>query len=124
MHIEGLRDARKNCSKHKIRDDAHAMVVPKPSLVKKYGGTERLATIFIAAGLIGENPDAQCVLGVNMDRLNARERFVYTSNRNFEEGQGRSERTNLTRFPMTNLHRHHRLSNAVVIGLYAQAFAY
>jgi 3-isopropylmalate/(R)-2-methylmalate dehydratase large subunit len=63
--------------------------------VKQQAEAEGLATIFRTAGFDWREPGCSMCLAMNGDRLLPGERCASTSNRNFEDRQGRNGRTHL-----------------------------
>ena len=71
------------------------LVVPGSSSVKRLAESEGLDQVFLAAGFEWRNPGCSMCAGANGDIGNPGERCVATSNRNFENRQGRGVRTHL-----------------------------
>src|SRR3546814_14389442 len=71
------------------------MVVPGSGLVKRQAEEEGIADTLRAAGFDWREPGCSMCVGMNADRLNPGERCAATSNRNFENRQGRGGRTHL-----------------------------
>ncbi|WP_343153978.1 3-isopropylmalate dehydratase large subunit (plasmid) [Buchnera aphidicola (Mindarus keteleerifoliae)] len=93
--IEDLREAAKFIKNKFVSSKVQAIVVPGSGLVKKKAEEEGLDKIFIKAGFEWRHPGCSMCLGMNEDRLNPGERCASTSNRNFEDRQGRKGRTHL-----------------------------
>jgi len=93
--IEDLRDAAAVARGRKVAPHIRAMVVPGSGLVKQQAEAEGLDTIFRAAGFDWREPGCSLCVGMNPDRLAPGERCASTSNRNFENRQGRGGRTHL-----------------------------
>jgi 3-isopropylmalate/(R)-2-methylmalate dehydratase large subunit len=94
--IEDLRAAAEVLRGKQIsRSIKLALVVPGSGLVKVQAEAEGLDRIFIEAGFEWREPGCSMCLGMNADRLNARERCASTSNRNFEGRQGFGGRSHL-----------------------------
>ncbi|QCI27007.1 3-isopropylmalate dehydratase large subunit (plasmid) [Buchnera aphidicola (Thelaxes californica)] len=93
--IEDLRMAAKIAVNKKVSKNVQAIIVPGSKLVKKQAEKEGLDKIFIESGFEWRNPGCSMCLAMNGDTLNAGERCASTSNRNFEDRQGRGGRTHL-----------------------------
>lgn len=94
--IEDLRQAAAILKGRKIAARiASAMVVPGSGLVKRQSEAEGLDTIFTAGGFEWREPGCSMCLGMNGDHLQPGQRCASTSNRNFENRQGRLVRTHL-----------------------------
>ncbi|AQA00728.1 3-isopropylmalate dehydratase large subunit [Sphingopyxis sp. QXT-31] len=93
--IEDLRIAATVARGRKVAPHVRAMVVPGSGLVKQQAEAEGLDTIFRAAGFDWREPGCSLCVGMNPDRLAPGERCASTSNRNFENRQGRGGRTHL-----------------------------
>jgi len=93
--IEDLRIAAAVAKRRKVADHVRAMVVPGSGLVKWQAEEEGLDRIFRDAGFDWREPGCSLCVGMNPDRLNPGERCASTSNRNFENRQGRGGRTHL-----------------------------
>jgi len=93
--IEDLRKAAKITEGHKISDGIKAIVVPGSGLVKLQAEEEGLDKIFISAGWEWREPGCSMCIGMNPDKVEAKERCASTSNRNFEGRQGDNARTHL-----------------------------
>jgi 3-isopropylmalate/(R)-2-methylmalate dehydratase large subunit len=63
--------------------------------VKEQAEAEGLDKIFLKAGFDWREPGCSMCVGMNADRLLPGERCAATSNRNFENRQGRGGRTHL-----------------------------
>ncbi len=72
-----------------------AIVVPGSSTVKRDAERQGLDQVFIAAGFEWRNAGCSMCAGANGDVGQAGERVVSTTNRNFENRQGRGVRTHL-----------------------------
>jgi 3-isopropylmalate/(R)-2-methylmalate dehydratase large subunit len=78
-----------------VADGVAALVVPGSSTVKREAEALGLDAVFRAAGFLwGESGCSMCA-GGNGDRGKAGERCISTTNRNFENRQGRGVRTHL-----------------------------
>jgi 3-isopropylmalate/(R)-2-methylmalate dehydratase large subunit len=72
-----------------------AIVVPGSSTIKRDAEREGLDKVFQAAGFEWRNAGCSMCAGANGDVGQAGERVVSTTNRNFENRQGRGVRTHL-----------------------------
>ncbi|MBV9841796.1 MAG: 3-isopropylmalate dehydratase large subunit [Sphingomonadaceae bacterium] len=93
--IEDLRSAAAVLKGRKIADGVHAFVSPGSGLVKKQAEAEGLDRIFTEAGFEWRLPGCSMCFGGPFDSLKPGERCASTSNRNFENRQGRDGRTHL-----------------------------
>ncbi|BBI01454.1 isopropylmalate isomerase large subunit (plasmid) [Buchnera aphidicola (Nipponaphis monzeni)] len=93
--IEDLRLAATIVNSKKVSSNIQAIVVPGSKLVKKQAEIEGLDLIFIKSGFEWRLPGCSMCLGMNNDKLNRGERCASTSNRNFENRQGRGGLTHL-----------------------------
>ncbi|WP_343153203.1 3-isopropylmalate dehydratase large subunit [Buchnera aphidicola] len=93
--IEDLQEAAKFIKDKNVFSGVKAIIVPGSGIVKKQAEKEGLDKIFIKAGFEWRHPGCSMCLGMNEDRLNPGERCASTSNRNFEDRQGRKGRTHL-----------------------------
>ncbi|MGN6288685.1 MAG: 3-isopropylmalate dehydratase large subunit [Sphingopyxis terrae] len=93
--IEDLRAVAAVVEGHRVADDVRAMVVPGSGLVKRQAEAEGIDRILRAAGFDWREPGCSMCVGMNADRLLPGERCAATSNRNFENRQGRGGRTHL-----------------------------
>ncbi|ALC11741.1 isopropylmalate isomerase [Sphingopyxis sp. 113P3] len=93
--IEDLRVAADIVRGRRVAPHVRAMVVPGSGLVKRQAEDEGIADILQAAGFDWREPGCSLCVGMNPDRLNPGERCAATSNRNFENRQGRGGRTHL-----------------------------
>ncbi len=94
--IEDLRQAALILKGRKIAPRiASAMVVPGSGLVKRQAEAEGLDAIFMAGGFEWRNPGCSMCIGMNGDQLQPGQRCASTSNRSFENRQGRLVRTHL-----------------------------
>jgi 3-isopropylmalate/(R)-2-methylmalate dehydratase large subunit len=99
--IEDLRAAAAVVAgKHVARTIKAALVVPGSGLVKAQAEREGLDRIFIDAGFEWRNAGCSMCVGMNADQLGPGERCASTSNRNFENRQGRGGLTHLVSPPM------------------------
>jgi len=93
--IEDLRVAAAIVRGRRVAPHVRAMVVPGSGLVKRQAEDEGIADILQAAGFDWREPGCSLCVGMNPDRLSPGERCAATSNRNFENRQGRGGRTHL-----------------------------
>ncbi|MDL2226084.1 3-isopropylmalate dehydratase large subunit [Deltaproteobacteria bacterium OttesenSCG-928-M10] len=93
--LEDLRAAAAILKGRKVASGVTALVSPGSGLVKKQAEEEGLDHIFKAAGARWREPGCSMCLGMNPDVLPAGKRSASTSNRNFEDRQGRGGRTHL-----------------------------
>jgi 3-isopropylmalate/(R)-2-methylmalate dehydratase large subunit len=71
------------------------LVVPGSGLVKREAEAEGLDRVFAEAGMEWREPGCSMCLAMNPDVLAPGEACASTSNRNFEDRQGRGGRTHL-----------------------------
>lgn len=93
--IEDLRVVADIVRGRRIASHVRAMVVPGSGLVKRQAEAEGIGEILRAAGFDWREPGCSMCVGMNADRLQPGERCAATSNRNFENRQGREGRTHL-----------------------------
>jgi len=93
--IEDLRIAADIVRGRRVAPRVRAMVVPGSGLVKRQAEAEGIDAVLRAAGFDWREPGCSMCVGMNPDRLNPGERCAATSNRNFENRQGRGGRTHL-----------------------------
>ena len=93
--IEDLRVAAEIVRGRHVAPHVRAMVVPGSGLVKRQAEEEGIADTLRAAGFDWREPGCSMCVGMNADRLRPGERCAATSNRNFENRQGRGGRTHL-----------------------------
>jgi len=93
--IEDLRIVADIVRGRRVASHVRAMVVPGSGLVKRQAEAEGIDTILLAAGFDWREPGCSMCVGMNADRLQPGERCAATSNRNFENRQGRGGRTHL-----------------------------
>ena len=98
--IEDLRAAAKVVKGKKVNASVYAMVVPGSARVKAEAEEEGLDRIFADAGFDWRVAGCSMCLGMNPDVLQPGERCASTSNRNFENRQGKGGRTHLVSPPM------------------------
>ncbi|MBB6425229.1 3-isopropylmalate dehydratase large subunit [Sphingopyxis sp. JAI128] len=93
--IEDLRVAAAVVRGRTVAPHIRAMVVPGSGLVKRQAEAEGIDRVLRAAGFDWREPGCSMCVGMNADRLQPGERCAATSNRNFENRQGRGGRTHL-----------------------------
>jgi 3-isopropylmalate/(R)-2-methylmalate dehydratase large subunit len=93
--IEDLRVAAEVARGRRVAPHVRAMVVPGSGLVKRQAEDEGIDSILRDAGFDWREPGCSMCVGMNADRLQPGERCAATSNRNFENRQGRGGRTHL-----------------------------
>jgi 3-isopropylmalate/(R)-2-methylmalate dehydratase large subunit len=93
--IEDLRNAADVIRGRRVHPDIYAMVVPGSVAIKKQAEAEGLDGIFKDAGFDWREAGCSMCLGMNPDILEAGQRCASTSNRNFENRQGKGGRTHL-----------------------------
>ncbi len=98
--IEDLRAAAAVVKGKRVNNGVYAMVVPGSARVKEEAEEEGLHRIFADAGFDWRVAGCSMCLGMNPDVLQPGERCASTSNRNFENRQGKGGRTHLVSPPM------------------------
>ena len=98
--IEDLRAAADVVKGKRVNSGVYAMVVPGSARVKEEAEEEGLDRIFADAGFDWRVAGCSMCLGMNPDVLQPGERCASTSNRNFENRQGKGGRTHLVSPPM------------------------
>lgn len=93
--LEDLRLAARIIKGRQVAPAVRALVSPGSGLVKLAAEREGLDRIFIEAGFEWRLPGCSMCLGMNPDLLPPGKRSASTSNRNFEDRQGRGGRTHL-----------------------------
>ena len=93
--LEDLRAASQVLKGHHVHQDVYAMVVPGSALIKAQAEEEGLDRIFTDAGFDWRVAGCSMCLGMNPDILQPGQRCASTSNRNFENRQGKGGRTHL-----------------------------
>ncbi len=93
--IEDLRQAARVLEGRKLAEGVQGLVVPGSGAVKRQAEAEGLDRIFRQAGLEWREPGCSMCLAMNDDQLPAGKRCASTSNRNFEDRQGRGGLTHL-----------------------------
>jgi 3-isopropylmalate/(R)-2-methylmalate dehydratase large subunit len=93
--LPDLQEAAKIVRGRKVAEGVVALVSPGSGKVKREAEAIGLDRVFKEAGFIwGESACSMCA-GANGDRGEAGERILSTTNRNFENRQGRGVRTHL-----------------------------
>jgi 3-isopropylmalate/(R)-2-methylmalate dehydratase large subunit len=93
--LEDLRSAAEVVQGRTVHPDVYAMVVPGSARIKAQAEAEGLDRIFRDAGFDWRVAGCSMCLGMNPDTLDPGERCASTSNRNFENRQGKGGRTHL-----------------------------
>ncbi|MCX7870684.1 MAG: 3-isopropylmalate dehydratase large subunit [bacterium] len=93
--IEDLRVAAEIVKGKKVNKHVRAMVVPGSTQVKLLAEKEGLDKIFKEAGFEWRESGCSMCLGMNPDILEPGKRCASTSNRNYENRQGKGGRTHL-----------------------------
>ena len=93
--LEDLRAAAEVVRGRTVHPDVYAMVVPGSAKIKQEAEAEGLDRIFTEAGLDWRVAGCSMCLGMNPDILEPGQRCAATSNRNFENRQGKGGRTHL-----------------------------
>ena len=93
--LEDLRQAAALMKGRRAAPGVTVLVVPGSGLVKAQAEDEGLADIFRQAGCQWREPGCSMCLGMNPDQVPVGRRCASTSNRNFEDRQGRGARTHL-----------------------------
>ncbi len=93
--LEDLRAAAEVVKGRRAHPDVYAMVVPGSALIKQQAEEEGLDRIFKDAGFDWRVAGCSMCLGMNPDILEPGQRCASTSNRNFENRQGKGGRTHL-----------------------------
>ncbi|ALH81135.1 3-isopropylmalate dehydratase large subunit [Sphingopyxis macrogoltabida] len=93
--IEDLRIVADVVRGRRVAPHVRAMVVPGSGLVKRQAEAEGIDAVLRDAGFDWREPGCSMCVGMNADRLLPGERCAATSNRNFENRQGRGGRTHL-----------------------------
>ncbi|RYD45314.1 MAG: 3-isopropylmalate dehydratase large subunit [Sphingomonadales bacterium] len=93
--IEDLRVVAEVVRGRRVAPHVRAMVVPGSGLVKRQAEEEGIDLVLRDAGFDWREPGCSMCVGMNADRLQPGERCAATSNRNFENRQGRGGRTHL-----------------------------
>ena len=93
--LEDLRAAAEVVKGRKAHPDVYSMVVPGSARIKQQAEEEGLDRIFKDAGFDWRVAGCSMCLGMNPDILEVGQRCASTSNRNFENRQGKGGRTHL-----------------------------
>ena len=93
--VEDLRVVAEVVRGRRVAPHVRAMVVPGSGLVKRQAEEEGIDHVLRDAGFDWREPGCSMCVGMNADRLQPGERCAATSNRNFENRQGRGGRTHL-----------------------------
>jgi 3-isopropylmalate/(R)-2-methylmalate dehydratase large subunit len=93
--LEDLRAAAAVLAGRRLARGVRGLVVPGSGRVKRRAEAEGLHRVFAEAGLEWREPGCSMCLAMNPDTLAAGEACASTSNRNFEDRQGRGGRTHL-----------------------------
>ncbi len=93
--ISDLRDAASIVEGRRIASGVRGLVVPGSGSVKRKAEAEGLDRIFTEAGFQWREPGCSMCLAINPDVLAPGQRCASTTNRNFEDRQGRGGRTHL-----------------------------
>ena len=93
--LEDFRAAAEVLKGRKLASGVEGIAVPGSGAVKQQAEAEGLDKIFMEAGLEWREPGCSMCLAMNDDQLAAGLRCASTSNRNFEDRQGRGGRTHL-----------------------------
>ena len=98
--ISDLRSAAKILKDKKVADNIRAICVPGSSQVKKQAEEEGLDRIFKSAGFEWRESGCSMCFFAGGESFGENQRVISTTNRNFENRQGKSTRTHLAS-PMT-----------------------
>lgn len=93
--LSDLRQAARIVAGKRIAKGVTGLIVPGSGAVKARAEAEGLDKIFTRAGFLWREPGCSMCLGMNPDVLQPGQRCASTSNRNFEDRQGRGGRTHL-----------------------------
>jgi 3-isopropylmalate/(R)-2-methylmalate dehydratase large subunit len=93
--LSDLRDAAEVVRGRTVAAGVTAIIVPGSSTVKRLAEREGLDKVFEDAGFLWRNSGCSMCAGSNGDIAQPGERCVSTTNRNFENRQGRGVRTHL-----------------------------
>ena len=93
--ISDLRAAASIFSGRKVAPGVRALIVPGSEQVRAQAMSEGLDRVFKEAGAEWREPGCSMCIAMNGDHLDAGQRSVSTSNRNFEGRQGQGGRTML-----------------------------
>jgi 3-isopropylmalate/(R)-2-methylmalate dehydratase large subunit len=93
--LSDLRVAAAIVRGQKVAAGVKAIIVPGSSTVKQLAESEGLDDVFLSAGFEWRDSGCSMCAGANGDTAQPGERCVSTTNRNFENRQGRGVRTHL-----------------------------
>jgi 3-isopropylmalate/(R)-2-methylmalate dehydratase large subunit len=93
--LSDLREAARVVAHRRVADNVLALVVPGSAKIKAQAEAEGLDRVFIQAGFEWHASGCSMCAGANGEVGQSGERCVATSNRNFENRQGRGVRTHL-----------------------------
>jgi 3-isopropylmalate/(R)-2-methylmalate dehydratase large subunit len=93
--IEDIRAAAAVARGRRVAAGVTALVVPGSGTVKAQAEAEGLDRVLVEAGFQWREPGCSMCLAMNPDVLTPGQRCASTSNRNFEDRQGRGGRTHL-----------------------------
>jgi 3-isopropylmalate/(R)-2-methylmalate dehydratase large subunit len=93
--LSDLRIAAEIIRGRKVAEGVRAIIVPGSSAVKRLAESEGLDDVFLTAGFEWRDSGCSMCAGANGDIALPGERCVSTTNRNFENRQGRGVRTHL-----------------------------
>lgn len=93
--LSDLRSSAKLINGRKVSKHVKAIIVPGSFSIKKQAEAEGLDQVFISAGFEWHNPGCSMCAGANGEVGLAGERCLSTSNRNYENRQGRGVMTHL-----------------------------
>jgi 3-isopropylmalate/(R)-2-methylmalate dehydratase large subunit len=93
--LSDLRVAASIVRGRKVADGVKAIIVPGSSTVKQLAEDEGLDDVFLSAGFEWRDSGCSMCAGANGDTAQPGERCISTTNRNFENRQGRGVRTHL-----------------------------
>ncbi len=93
--LEDLAAAAAVLKGRQVASGVRVLVVPGSGQVKAQAEAMGLHEVFLAAGCEWRDPGCSMCLGMNPDTLAPGQRSASTSNRNFEDRQGRGGRTHL-----------------------------
>jgi 3-isopropylmalate/(R)-2-methylmalate dehydratase large subunit len=93
--LSDLRVAASIVRGRKVAPSVKAIIVPGSSTVKQLAESEGLDDVFLSAGFEWRDSGCSMCAGANGDTAQPGERCISTTNRNFENRQGRGVRTHL-----------------------------
>ena len=94
--LSDFEDAARIVDGRKVAPSVRALAVPGSRAIKEAAEAKGLDKIFEAAGFEWREPGCSMCLSMNDDTVPQGARCVSTSNRNFENRQGRGSRTHLS----------------------------